>query len=382
LNARSRFAPGAAAPILLNLSLIAAMGFAWFGNRGDDLYAAWALAIGVSVAGLLQLLYLIWETRRAGVRLKLTLPRLTPEVRRLGTLILPATFGAGIYQISQLVDTFFATSLPQGSLTLLKLADRLNQMPLGIVGIALGTAILPMLSRHIHTGNRTEAQRLQTNAFEIATLLTLPAATALAICAPAFVTAFFVGGKFRPEDGTIMAQIVVALVAGLPAYVIVKILNPGFFAREDTRTPVWTALASLIFNVFLNFYVVRQYGIVGLAAATACSASLNCLLLYAILHRRGWFHFTAKLAGRIGRQAIASAMMGAALWLLMPVLSPYFGAGVFDRIWSLITLVGAGMVVFFGSAYLVGAIDPDLLAMLRRRRPKRDERDDEILEVQ
>ena len=382
LNARSRFAPGAAAPILLNLSLIAAMGFAWFGNRGDDLYAAWALAIGVSVAGLLQLLYLIWETRRAGVRLRLTLPRLTPEVRRLGRLILPATFGAGIYQVSQLVDTFFATSLPQGSLTLLKLADRLNQMPLGIVGIALGTAILPMLSRHIHTGNRTEAQRLQTNAFEIATLLTLPAATALAICAPAFVTAFFVGGKFRPEDGTIMAQIVVALVAGLPAYVIVKILNPGFFAREDTRTPVWTALASLIFNVFLNFYVVRQYGIVGLAAATACSASLNCLLLYAILHRRGWFHFTAKLAGRIGRQAIASAMMGAALWLLMPVLSPYFGAGVFDRIWSLITLVGAGMVVFFGSAYLVGAIDPDLLAMLRRRRPKRDERDDEILEVQ
>ena len=382
LNARSRFAPGAAAPILLNLSLIAAMGFAWFGNRGDDLYAAWALAIGVSVAGLLQLLYLIWETRRAGVRLKLTLPRLTPEVRRLGTLILPATFGAGIYQISQLVDTFFATSLPQGSLTLLKLADRLNQMPLGIVGIALGTAILPMLSRHIHTGKRTDAQRLQTNAFEIATVLTLPAATALAICAPAFVTAFFVGGKFRPEDGTIMAQIVVALVAGLPAYVIVKILNPGFFAREDTRTPVWTALASLIFNVFLNFYVVRQYGIVGLAAATACSASLNCLLLYAILHRRGWFHFTAKLAGRIGRQAIASAMMGAALWLLMPVLSPYFGAGVFDRIWSLITLVGAGMVVFFGSAYLVGAIDPDLLAMLRRRRPKRDERDDEILEVQ
>ncbi len=381
LNARSRFAPGAAAPILLNLSLIAALSLAWFTARGNDHYAAWALAIGVSVAGLLQLVYLIWETRRAGVRLKLTLPRLTPEVRRLGLLILPATFGAGIYQISQLVDTFFATSLPQGSLTLLKLADRLNQMPLGIVGIALGTAILPMLSRHIHTGNRAEAQRLQTNAFEIATLLTLPAAAALAICAPAFVTAFFVGGKFRPEDGVIMAQIVVALVAGLPAYVIVKILNPGFFAREDTRTPVWTALASLIFNVLLNFYVVRQYGIVGLATATACSASLNCLLLYMILHRRGWFHFTAKLAGRIARQLIATAVMGAALWFLMPMLSPWFGASLFDRVWSLAALVGTGMAVFFLAAYLVGAIDPDLVAMLRRR-TKRDERDDDILEVQ
>lgn len=382
LNARSRFAPGAAAPILLNISLIGAMGFAWLGDPGNDLFAAWSLAIGVSVAGLLQLIYLIWATRRAGVRLKLTLPRLTPEVRRLGVLILPATFGAGIYQISQLVDTFFATSLPQGSLTLLKLADRLNQMPLGIVGIALGTAILPMLSRHIHTGNRAEAQRLQTNAFEIATLLTLPAAAALAICAPAFVTAFFVGGKFRPEDGVIMAQIVVALVAGLPAYVIVKILNPGFFAREDTRTPVWTALASLVFNVLLNFYIVRQFGIVGLAAATASSATLNCLLLYAILHRRGWFHFTAKLAGRIGRQLVATAVMGAALWFLMPVLSPWFGGSVFARVWSLAALVGTGLAVFFGAAYLVGAVDPDLLGMLRRRRPKRDGRDDDILEVQ
>ena len=382
LNARSRFAPGAAAPILLNVSLIAAMGFAWIQDPGDDLFAAWALAIGVSVAGLLQLLYLTWATRRAGVRLKLILPRLTPEVRRLGLLILPATFGAGIYQISQLVDTFFATSLPQGSLTLLKLADRLNQMPLGIVGIALGTAILPMLSRHIHTGNRSEAQRLQTSAFEIATLLTLPAAAALAICAPAFVSAFFVGGKFRPEDGVVMAQIVVALVAGLPAYVIVKILNPGFFAREDTRTPVWTALAALVFNVLLNLYVVRQYGIVGLAAATACSASLNCLLLYAILHRRGWFRFTAQLAGRIARQIIATAVMSAALWLLMPLLSPYAVGGIVDRAWSLTALVGAGMAVFFAAAYGVGAIDPDLIAMLRRRRPQRDERDDEILEVQ
>jgi putative peptidoglycan lipid II flippase len=382
LNARSRFAPGAAAPILLNVSLIAAMGLAWFGAPGNDLVAASALAVGVSVAGLLQLLYLIWATRRAGVRLKLTLPKLTPEVKRLGVLILPATFGAGIYQISQLVDTFFATSLPQGSLTLLKLADRLNQMPLGIVGIALGTAILPMLSRHIHTGNGPEAQRLQTNAFEIATLLTLPAAAALAICAPAFVTAFFVGGKFRPEDGAIMAQIVIALVAGLPAYVIVKILNPGFFAREDTRTPVWTALASLVFNVLLNLYVVRQYGIVGLAAATACSASLNCLLLYAVLHRRGWFRFSAKLGARIGRQALATAAMSAVLWLLMPLLMPWFGGSVIDRVWSLGLLVGTGMAVFFIAAYVVGALDPDLIAMLRRRRPKRDERDDEILEVQ
>lgn len=372
LNARSRFAPGAFAPVLLNIVLIAGITLGWWlrGDSHDDRIVAIALAVSVSLAGVAQLAYLIWSVRRAGLRLHWRFPKFTPEVKKLGLLILPATFGAGIYQISQFVDTFFATSLPQGSLTLLKLADRLNQMPLGIVGIALGTAILPMLSRHIHSGDAAEAQRLQGNAFEIATLLTLPAAAALAICAPAFVTAFFVGGKFTDADGAIMAQIVAALVAGLPAYVIVKILNPGFFAREDMRTPVWTALAALIVNIAINLYVVERYGIVGLAGATAASASLNCILLYAMLHRRGWFHFTAQLAGRIARQLVAVAAMSALLWWMMPMMKPYYGGGVFDRIWSLAALCTTGGAVFFAVAFLVGALDKDLVAMLTRRRGK------------
>jgi putative peptidoglycan lipid II flippase len=372
LNARSRFAPGAFAPVLLNIVLIGGIITGWWlrGPGGDDRIVAEALCVAVSIAGVVQLAYMWWAVRRAGLKLHWHLPRLTPEVKKLGMLILPATFGAGIYQISQFVDTFFATSLAQGSLTLLKLADRLNQLPLGIVGIALGTAILPMLSRHIHSGDAAEAQRLQGNAFEIATLLTLPAAAALAICAPAFVTAFFVGGRFTEADGAIMAQIVAALVAGLPAYVIVKILNPGFFAREDMRTPVWTALAALIVNIAINLYVVEHYGIVGLAGATAASASLNCLLLYTVLHRRGWFHFTAKLAGRIARQLIAVAAMSALLWWMMPMMAPYYGGGVFERIWSLAALCTAGGAVFFVVAFLVGALDKDLVAMLTRRRAK------------
>ena len=384
LNARSRFAPGAFAPILLNITLITGIIIGWYlrGPGGDDRIVAHALAISVTAAGIVQLAYLFYAARKAGVRLKVTLPKLTPEVRRLGALILPATFGAGIYQVSQFVDTFFATSLPQGSLTLLKLADRLNQMPLGIVGIALGTAILPMLSRHIHTGDAREAQRLQANAFEIGTLLTLPAAAALAICAPAFVTAFFVGGKFTLADGAIMANIVVALVAGLPAYVAVKILNPGFFAREDTRTPVWTALASLIFNIGINLVVVQRFGIVGLAAATAASATLNCILLYSILHLRGWFHFTFALAGKIARQLVATAAMAALLWWLVPQFTDRYAGSVIDRIWSLSLLVGAGMVVFFVVAYLTGAVDKQVLAQLRRRRSPRTAADDEVLEVE
>lgn len=382
LNARSRFGPGAVVPVLLNIFLISGivLGDRLRGDSGDDVVVVQVLAAAVSLSGLAQLIYLWWETRRAGVRLKVQWPRFTPEVKRLGLLILPATFGAGIYQISQLVDTFFATSLPQGSLTLLKLADRLNQMPLGIVGIALGTAILPMLSRHIHTGDKAEAQRLQGNAFEIATLLTFPAAAALAVCAPAFCTAFFVGGKFTAGDGAIMANIVVALVAGLPAYVIVKVLNPGFFAREDTRTPVWTALASLIFNVALNLYVVNRYGIVGLAGATAASASLNCLLLYVILHKRGWFHFTPKLFSRVARQLIATGAMTAVLRSLLPLMQDQYGGSLFEKVWSLSVLVAAGGAVFFAVAFAVGALDKDLIGQLRRRRaPARTKADDDII---
>jgi putative peptidoglycan lipid II flippase len=372
LNARSRFAPGAIAPILFNITLIGGIivGYYFRGSSGDDTRVVEVLSAAVSLSGFVQFIYLWWAIKRAGLRLKFKAPKFTPEVKRLGMVILPATFGAGIYQISQFVDTFFATSLPQGSLTLLKMGDRLNQMPLGIVGIALGTAILPMLSRHIHSGDQNEAQRLQTNAFEMATLLTLPAAAALAICAPAFTTAFFVGGKFTASDGVIMSNIVIALVAGLPAYVIVKILNPGFFARSDTRTPVYCALVSLIFNVVLNIYIISfaGMGIVGLAAATACSATLNCILLYTILHKRGWFHFTSNLAKRLAKQLLAVGAMSAVLWWEMSWMAPYYSGSVIEKIVSLTVIVISGALVYGVVGWFTGAVDREQLAALKRKR--------------
>ena len=128
--------------------------------------------------------------------------------------------------------------------------------------------------------------------------------------------------------------------------------------------------------------MVRRFGIVGLAAATACSASLNCLMLYVMLHRRGWFHFTLPLGAKIARQLISTAAMAAALWWVMPLLAAHYGGNVWERVWSLTVLVSLGLVVFFGVALMVGALDKDLLAMLRRKRPARDKTDDEILEVE
>ncbi len=371
LNAHSKFAPGAFVPVLLNVTLLTGIVTGYYLREagGRDVTVAFSIAVAVAVSGVVQLLYMVWATRRAGVTLEIRMPRFSPEVKRLALLILPATFGAGVYQISQFVDTFFATSLEQGSLTLLKYADRLNQMPLGIVGIALGTAILPMLARHIQTDNHREAQRLQTNAVEMATLLTLPAAAALAVCAPAFVTAFFVGGKMTMESGATMANIVVALVMGLPSYVLVKVFQPAFFSREDMRTPVWISAAVLIINIGINFLVVPRYGIVGLAAATAFTSTLNVATLYIILQVRGWFHFSAKLGSRIARQIVATAAMTAALWPMVPMFTDYYRGNIVERAGSLSVLVIVGLVVFFGVAYIIGALDKDLIAQLRRRRP-------------
>jgi putative peptidoglycan lipid II flippase len=370
LNAHARFAPGAFVPVLLNLVLIAGIvvGAMLRDAGGDDVSVAWSIAVAVGGAGVAQLGYMAWATRKAGVRIRITYPRLTPDVKRLGRLILPATFGAGIYQISQFVDTFFATSLAQGSLTLLKYADRLNQMPLGIVGIALGTAILPMLARHIQADDHAGAQKLQANAVEMATLLTLPATAALSVCAPAFVTAFFVGGKMTQIQGEVMAQIVAALVCGLPAYVLVKVFQPAFFSREDTRTPVWIAVASLVINIAINIAIVPRYGIVGLAGATAFTASLNVVTLYAVLHARGWFRMSWPLLSRVIRQLAATGVMALALWALVPLLADHYGGTAIERVGSLSLLVGSGSVVFFAVAWLVGALDKGHFAQLRGRK--------------
>jgi putative peptidoglycan lipid II flippase len=375
LNARGRFAPGALTPLLLNLVLLTAIGVGALLRRvgADDEALGLTLALAVTLAGIVQLGFMLWSVRRAGVHLQLTLPRLTPEVRRLALRILPATAGAGIYQASQIVDTLFATSLPQGSLTLLKYADRLEQMPIGVIGMALGTAILPMLARHIHAGEEAAGRKLQADAIELATLLTLPAAAALAICAPAFVAALFVGGRFTASDGALMSQIVIALVSGLPAYVLVKVLQPAFFSRGDTGTPMWVAGGALLTNIALNFIVVPRFGIVGLAAATVATAIINVVGLAAILGMRGWFRIDAPLLLRIARQLAATAAMALALLAVLPVLQPLCSGSVVSRLAGLGGLVGAGLAAFFAAALVTGALDKRRLAKLGRRgRPALD----------
>lgn len=370
LNSLSRFAPGASFPVLLNLCLIAALliGGELRGAGGNDTVVAYALAFGVAAGGVLQLAWMVLWTMRAGIRLRIHRPRLSPEVKELGIIILPAIFGAGVYQVNQLVQLYFVTELPGGSLAYLNYADRLNQLPLGVIGIALGTAILPALSRHVGGGDQAGADRLQSSAIELALLLTIPAAAALAICAEPFVTAFFLGGRFDPADVEVTAAVLTALVLGLPAYVLIKVLTPAFFSRKDTRTPVWAALAGLVFFVLFNAFFLDRFGIVGLAASSAVSAWLNCTLLYVILVRRGLYRMESGLALRIARQALAAAAMALVLWLLREQLAGWFAGGAIERVAAIAALVVPGALAYFGIAWAVGAIDRNRLNLFVKRK--------------
>ncbi len=370
LNSLSRFAAAAAAPIMLNLCLIAALvaGATLDGGEEAKRTTGIMLAVAVSASGLFQLVWLWFWARRAGFRFTPRRPRLTPGVRELGRLILPAVFGAGVYQISRFIDLFFISALPDKSITFMAMGDRLNQLPLGIIGIALGTAILPALSRFIARDEASEAARLQSNAVELALLLTLPAAVALFVSGDALTRAFYSGGAYTVADSLATGAVVSALVVGLPAYVLIKVLVPGFFARADTKTPVYTAAISLVINVALNFALVPRLGVVGLALAGALAAWCNCAMLYVLLARKGHFRVTALVAGRIARIALAATLMGAALWFLTPLGAPYYTAGVLARIGAIAALTGAGGIVFFSAAWMLGVVDRSTIDQLRRRR--------------
>ena len=369
LNSLSRFAAAAAAPVLLNICMISAL---LYGVTRTD--APWVreqtgllLAIAVSLSGLLQMLWLAWWARRQGFRLRLRPPRLTPGTRELGVLILPAMLGAGVYQISRFIDLFFLSTLPDGSYTFLAMADRLNQLPLGIIGIALGTAILPALSRHLARDDREGAFRLQSNAVELALLLTLPAAVALFVAGSAFTRAIYTGGAYTLADSLSTGAVVSALVVGLPAYVLVKVLIPNFFARKDTRTPVYTAGGSLLINIALNFLLVPRLGVVGLALAGSVSAWCNVGALYTILAMRGFYRLTPLVLSRILRIAAAAAFMGAILWYALPYGSDWYAGSIIQRLVSIAALVALGGTAFFAAALALRAIDRRTIDQLMRR---------------
>ena len=366
LNSLDRFWVNAATPILLNLCLIAGLLF----FRGETGVAtARTQAIMVTLAGVVQLAWMVQACRAAGVRLPLRLPTLTARVRELLRIIWPAALGAGAVQFNLLISTSLAaTFLPQGSVSYLYYADRLNQLPLGLIGIGVGTAMLPGLSRQIARGDESGAGRTQNRAIELVLLLTLPATAALTIAASPILRALLQHGAFTPADTVQSARALAAFSLGLPAYILIKVLVPGFYARSDTRTPVRLALVSMLANLAGNLVLIWPLGHVGLALSTALSAWVNAALLYLALRRRGQFAIDARLRRTAIRLVLATVAMGVPLAVATPLVDARVGGALASRIAWLGATMAAAAAIFFACAFLFGALRPaELKAQLSRR---------------
>lgn len=362
LNSLNRFWVNAAAPVLLNICMIMAILFFRGSTQAET---AETQAIAVTVAGLLQLLWLIWSCRRAGVALKLGLPKMSPDVKNMLWLIGPAAIGQGAIQFNLLVSTALAARfLEQGAVSYLYYADRLNQLPLGLIGIGVGTAILPSLSRQISGGNDAAAQHTQNRALELALLLAFPAAVALVVSAVPLIRGVFEHGAFTAADTIGTAGALAAFSIGVPAYVLIKVLTPGFYARQDTKTPVRIALVSMLFNLIGNLLSVLYLGagFVGIALSTAVAAWVNVALLYIILHKRRHMRADDRFKNKALRIVAAGGLMGIALFFLNPFLDPHMAKDWSERIIALIILCGTGAVVYGAAVVALGAVN---LAELR-----------------
>ena len=362
LNGLDRFAAAAAAPLVFNGVSIAAM----LALTPYLPTVGHALSWGVTVSGGLQLLLLMEAVRRAGMALHLPRPRLTPRMRVLLRRMAPGLVGAGVTQLNLSVDIWIVSWLPPGSASLLYYADRVNQLPLGVIGTAVGTALLPLLSRQARAGLAKEAVATLNRAVEVSLALTLPAAMALAVSGGPIMLVLFGRGAFDAEAARLSAQSLAAYALGLPAFVLLKVLVPAFFAHGDTSTPVRVGLVAIAINLLLNLLFMVPLQHIGPALATTVSAWFNILALGVLLGRRGWFRVDAQLRRRLPRMGAAALAMAAVLIYAQGPLAAalpgrlrYLGLGL---------LVGAGMAAYGVAAQGLGAYDArDLVRMVRRR---------------
>ena len=373
LNSLGRFTAAAAAPIVLNVVLIGAIGLAlWLGYARQP-GAGTTLAVGVLIAGVAQLIVLWTAVHCAGMKVRLRRPRYTEGVRRLVGLGFPGLISGGITQINIVVGTIVA-SLQAGAVSYLYYADRLYQLPLGIVGAAIGVVLLPDLSRKLRAGDRAAVMDSQNRSLELALLLTLPAAVALAVASEPIIRVLFERGAFSAQDTPATAAALAAFAVGLPSFVLIKVFQPAFFAREDTATPMRFAAVNLAVNAvgsIVLYFAFKALGLMphlGIPAATSAAGWINAWLLWRVLSRDGDFAADDRLKRNLPLILLASVAMGAALAIATPVLQPYLAVGQSSSVRSaaLGALVALGVAVFGALSLLTRVVRPDQLGRLLR----------------
>ena len=364
LNAHGRFTEASFVPVLMNLMFIAAMLIADRLDWPMGLTLAWT----VPITGIAQLAFTWGSARRAGFRFSPGLPRLTPELKRLAFIAGPAILAGGVVQVNMLIGRQVA-SHTEGAIGWLNYADRLYQLPLGVVGIAIGTVLLPELSRRLGSGDSAGGQSAFNRGTEFGLVLTLPAAVALVVIAMPLISVIFGRGAFNADDVRNTALSLAVYGLGLPAFVMHKVLQPLFYAREDTRSPFRYALWSMVVNAVLALGLYPLIGFIAAAVATTLSSWVMVVQLWYGSRAMGpEAHFDQRLTSHLPRICLAAAIMGVCLWLATLALNPALAAAGW-RYAALALLVMLGVVSYFGSGALIGAFQiADLKAAMRRRR--------------
>ena len=359
LNAMGRFAAAAAAPVLFNVfSIVFMLGLSRYTpNPG------YALAWGVSVSGVAQLALVVWAIRRAGMRFSLPRLRFTPRIQRLFKRMAPALVGAGVTQLNVSIDIIIGTLLPAGSVSILYYADRVNQLPLGVIATAAGTALLPAVTKNIALGQESEAMTALNRAMESVLMLTLPAAIGLSVAAKPVMDVLFVRGAFTEHNAILAGHSLAAFAIGLPVFALIKVFTPGFYARGDTMTPLKIGLAAVALNLGLNLLFMHPLKAVGPALATSLSSAFNAAWLVFLLRRRTHFVLDALARRRTPRILLCGATMAAGLYLTERLLP---GTKTSIPEFLLLTLVGG--IFYFGPGLLLRAFDVEFLRRLLNRR--------------
>lgn len=368
LNANGRFGPGAAAPIAFNIVLILGMFMARLFGWPVGASLAWA----VTVSGVVQMAWLMISCHRAGVSLPLVFlyswPKRSDAVKRLFHRIGPGAIGAGAAQVNLLISTILASTLPTGAVSYLFYADRLNQLPLGVVGIAVATTLLPVLSRHIEAGREDEAHYYMSRSVEFCLLLGLPATLGLALAALPIIQTLFEHGAFTHEDSLATAATLAAYALGIPAFLLVKVFAAGFFARHDTTTPVRVALIAMAVNVIASILFLGWFKHVGIALANSLAVSVNAGLLYLRLRKKIGPFGDARLGQSVVRLGLSAAGMAGLIVGLVMTMQPLFQPHhlAMNIVWLCllisVALIGYGALLLATRAI----VWRDVLALLRR----------------
>jgi putative peptidoglycan lipid II flippase len=347
LNSSDKFAAVAATPVIMNLCLIIIPHFIY---PFTPTYAH-ALAIAVMASGVAQWLWLVHFCKKRGMLPRLVRPRLTPDVKKLLKLIAPVALGAGVAQVNLFIDTIIASQFDSG-VSYLYYADRINELPLAVIGIAVGTALLPLLSRQIREGKHAEASQSQNRAIALALFLSLPAAAALIVIAEPIIMVMFQRHAFGTIETIATYKALIAFALGLPAFILVKIVAPAFYAHHDTKTPFKVATLCIAVNLCFNLLLMIPLQHVGMALATSIAGWVNVVLMVIILRKRRWIIFERNLLVQIVKIGFASAVMMAVLYIMkdeaLRLLQGYAIEGSAAK--ELKSFTALGVVVTIGGA--------------------------------